>query len=275
MGTSTGRASGFASRAFVAAAFVVVLLVPNVCDAASALKVAENKLREKGLLHDVESSGARHVEDVSIDFGVDDPPVSSAEGKFRAAREILEGHEYTGSRRKTHAVRTLKEVLAAEPEHREAMTLLGRAFQTGDGADQDDARSLELFKRAAALGDPGAHNELGFAYSVGWVSRVISHTEPIQCPQDEQALPTNSIPKKKTKLTLPIPIQSCNPIQSNRLAPRSPPRSRFFTSTLPRWAAILSLRWRWGTGTFSDWGFRRVVNPRRFSMTRRRREFRI
>ena len=65
-------------------------------------------------------------------------------------------------------MRALREVLALEPRHREAMTCLGRAYQTGEGAEQDDAEALRLFRDAAALGDPGAHEELGFAHSVGW-----------------------------------------------------------------------------------------------------------
>ena len=160
-------------RAALAAFVVVLLAVPLGCDAASALKVAENKLREQGLLHDTESSfGARHVEDGRVDFGTstEHPSPTSGELKFRASREILEGLDVR-SRRKTHAVRTLREVLKLEPDHRQAMTLLGRAFQSGEGVAQDDAAALTLFKRAAELGDPGTHQELGFAYSVGWVSR--------------------------------------------------------------------------------------------------------
>jgi SEL1 protein len=88
--------------------------------------------------------------------------------KFRAARDALEGSAARFSRRKAHAVRALREVLALEPRHREAMTCLGRAYQTGEGVEQDDAEALRLFREAAALGDPGAHEELGFAHSVGW-----------------------------------------------------------------------------------------------------------
>ena len=56
----------------------------------------------------------------------------------------------------------------ADPNHRAALTALGRAHQAGEGVDVDDALALDLFRRAASLGDPGAHEELGFAHSTGW-----------------------------------------------------------------------------------------------------------
>ena len=158
-------------RFALAASLLLLLAAPRACDAASSLKAAENKLREQGLLlHDHDSSASRRARDADAGFAAtkEHPPPSPAESKFRAARDALEGSAARFSRRKAHAVRALREVLALEPRHREAMTCLGRAYQTGEGVEQDDAEALRLFREAAALGDPGAHEELGFAHSVGW-----------------------------------------------------------------------------------------------------------
>ena len=158
-------------RFALAASLLLLLAAPRACDAASSLKAAENKLREQGLLlHDHDSSASRRARDADAGFAAakERPPLSPAESKFRAARDALEGSAARFSRRKAHAVRALREVLALEPRHREAMTCLGRAYQTGEGVEQDDAEALRLFREAAALGDPGAHEELGFAHSVGW-----------------------------------------------------------------------------------------------------------
>ena len=158
-------------RFALAASLLLLLAAPRPCYAASSLKAAENKLREQGLLlQDYDSSGSRRARDADAGFATtkEHPPPSAAELKFRAARDTLDGPAARFSRRKAHAVRALREVLALEPRHREAMTCLGRAYQTGEGAEQDDAEALRLFRDAAALGDPGAHEELGFAHSVGW-----------------------------------------------------------------------------------------------------------
>ena len=158
-------------RFALAASLLLLLAAPRACDAASSLKAAENKLREQGLLlHDHDSSASRRARDADAGFAAtkEHPPPSPAESKFRAARDALEGSAARFSRRKAHAVRALREVLALEPRHREAMTCLGRAYQTGEGVEQDDAEALRLFREAAALGDPGAHEELGFAHGVGW-----------------------------------------------------------------------------------------------------------
>jgi SEL1 protein len=158
-------------RFALAASLLLLLAAPRACDAAISLKAAENKLREQGLLlHASDSSGSRRARDADAgpSTATEHPPPSPAELKFRAARDALEGSAARFSRRKAHAVRALREVLALEPRHREAMTCLGRAYQTGEGVEQDDAEALRLFREAAALGDPGAHEELGFAHSVGW-----------------------------------------------------------------------------------------------------------
>ena len=158
-------------RFALAASLLLLLAAARPCDAASSLKAAENKLREQGLLlHDLDSSGSRRARDAEAGFATtkEHPPPSAAELKFRAARDALQGPAARFSRRKAHAVRALREVLALEPRHREAMTCLGRAYQTGEGVEQDDVEALHLFREAAALGDPGAHEELGFAHSVGW-----------------------------------------------------------------------------------------------------------
>jgi SEL1 protein len=158
-------------RFALAASLLLLLAAPRACDAAISLKAAENKLREQGLLlHASDSSGSRLARDADAgpSTATEHPPPSPAELKFRAARDALEGSAARFSRRKAHAVRALREVLALEPRHREAMTCLGRAYQTGEGVEQDDAEALRLFREAAALGDPGAHEELGFAHSVGW-----------------------------------------------------------------------------------------------------------
>jgi SEL1 protein len=158
-------------RFALAASLLLLLAAPRACDAAISLKAAENKLREQGLLlHASDSSGSRRARDADAgpSTATEHPLPSPAELKFRAARDALEGSAARFSRRKAHAVRALREVLALEPRHREAMTCLGRAYQTGEGVEQDDAEALRLFREAAALGDPGAHEELGFAHSVGW-----------------------------------------------------------------------------------------------------------
>ena len=158
-------------RFALAASLLLLLAAPRACDAASSLKAAENKLREQGLLlQDYDSSGSRRARDADAgpSTATEHPLPSPAELKFRAARDTLEGPAARFSRRKAHAVRALREVLALEPRHREAMTCLGRAYQTGEGVEQDDAEALRLFREAAALGDPGAHEELGFAHGVGW-----------------------------------------------------------------------------------------------------------
>ena len=160
-------------RFALAASLLLLLAAPRACDAAISLKAAENKLREQGLLlHASDSSGSRRARDVDAgpSTATEHPPPSPAELNFRAARDALEGSAARFSRRKAHAVRALREVLALESRHREAMTCLGRAYQTGEGVEQDDAEALRLFREAAALGDPGAHEELGFAHSVGSVS---------------------------------------------------------------------------------------------------------
>jgi TPR repeat protein len=147
--------------------FVAVAVAPRACAAANAWKAAENKLRQDGLLvndaglpDDGESAAAVEAEPAER--------VGPAEEKFRAARAILS--EFTARhRRNARAVGLLRDALALDPNHREAMTLLGRAYQMGEGVEPDGALAMEHFRRAADLGDPGAHFELGFAYSVGWV----------------------------------------------------------------------------------------------------------
>lgn len=147
--------------------FVAVAVAPRACAAANAWKAAENKLRQEGLLVDDAGLPDDGESAAAVEAGPAER-VSPAEEKFRAARDILSEFT-TRHRRNARAVGWLREALALDPNHREAMTLLGRAYQMGEGVEPDEALAMEHFRRAADLGDPGAHFELGFAYSVGWV----------------------------------------------------------------------------------------------------------
>ena len=50
---------------------------------------------------------------------------------------------------------------AARQGHAEAMTRLGLMYGLGAGVPYDPARTLELFRSAAALGDAAAETQLG------------------------------------------------------------------------------------------------------------------
>ena len=155
---------------------------------ASAFRSAERTLQEKGLLPHPDddasapasagpdsdasttSEGGGVVEaDVDADDpGTDDvPSLPPAERLFRAATRLLDDRP-DSARAQRRAATFLREALELDPNHRAALTALGRAHQAGEGVDVDDALALDLFRRAASLGDPGAHEELGFAHSTGW-----------------------------------------------------------------------------------------------------------
>ena len=174
-----GRVLGsFPSLALLLALALLADVAPAPCYAASAWKNAEDKLREQGLLHgdpsvisDDGPSDAYHSD------GDDENDTSPAEGAYREAKKLLSDANIR-PRQKTKAFGLLQRAVAADSTHRHALTLLGRAYQMGEGVDADEALAVEYFERAAALGDPGAHEELGFAYSVGWVGRKTGECTP-------------------------------------------------------------------------------------------------
>lgn len=154
---------------------------------ASAFRSAERTLQEKGLLppgDDASAPASRGADSdastTSEGGGVveadadaddpgtdDDPSLPPAERLFRAATRLLDDRP-DSARAQRRAATFLREALELDPNHRAALTALGRAHQAGEGVDVDDALALDLFRRAASLGDPGAHEELGFAHSTGW-----------------------------------------------------------------------------------------------------------
>ena len=132
--------------------FVAVAVAPRACAAANAWKAAENKLRQEGLLVDDAGLPDDGESAAAVEAGPAER-VSPAEEKFRAARDILSEFT-TRHRRNARAVGWLREALALDPNHREAMTLLGRAYQMGEGVEPDEALAMEHFRRAADLGVP-------------------------------------------------------------------------------------------------------------------------
>lgn len=150
---------------------------------ASPFRSAERTLQEKGLLPppgDDASAPASGVADSDASTTIleadadgddpgtdDDPSLPPAERLFRAATRLLDDRP-DSARAQRRAATFLREALELDPNHRAALTALGRAHQAGEGVDVDDALALDLFRRAAKLGDPGAHEELGFAHATGW-----------------------------------------------------------------------------------------------------------
>ncbi len=65
------------------------------------------------------------------------------------------------------AAALLREALELDPNHAPALTALGRAHQAGEGVDADDATALDLFRRAANLGDAGKFFYFIFFISYG------------------------------------------------------------------------------------------------------------
>lgn len=156
---------------------------PRSCDAVSPWKNAEDKLREQGLLHgdttpNLEDDDAGKSVDPYLDgdttLGGDGKPrkVSPAEATYLEAKKLLSDFD-ARARRKTKAFALLKRAIELDDKHRGALLLMGRAYQTGEGVDADETLAVKYFEMAAELGDPGAHEELGFVYSVGWVRRGI------------------------------------------------------------------------------------------------------
>ena len=219
--------------------FVAVAVAPRACAAANAWKAAENKLRQEGLLVDDAGLPDDGESAAAVEAGPAER-VSPAEEKFRAARDILSEFT-TRHRRNARAVGWLREALALDPNHREAMTLLGRAYQMGEGVEPDEALAMEHFRRAADLGDPGAHFELGFAYSVGWVrpraSRRVAEPNPSRSP----LLPVHPTDTPRSDASLLPPLL--------RVASRRTPRSRCFISISRRSAETRAVRWPWRIAT--------------------------
>ena len=157
-------------RFALAASLLLLLAAPRACDAASSLKAAENKLREQGLLlHDHDSSASRRARDADAGFAAakERPPLSPAESKFRAARDALEGSAARFSRRKAHAVRALREVLALEPRHREAIRASAARTRPARASSRTTRRRCVCSARPRRWGTRRAR-ELGFAHGVGW-----------------------------------------------------------------------------------------------------------
>ena len=124
------------------------------------------------------------------------------------------------------------EALALDPNHREAMTLLGRAYQMGEGVEPDEALAMEHFRRAADLGDPGAHFELGFAYSVGWV-RPRATRRKSRLPGRKSARKTRVASPNRTLLGLPSePNPSRSPLRIEPFSVSPPPGPPHRTPTL-------------------------------------------
>ena len=165
-----GRSSARASLLALA-----LLSFATSCAGASGWRAAEHKLREQGLLHDVSPGAVTFRADAPGDDAPPPDPLPPAEAKVRAAREILEDPDRRARRRAHRAVRMLREALELDATKREALALLGRAHQLGEGAEMDERLAVSYFERAAELGDPDAHEELALAYSLGWV-RLSSRT---------------------------------------------------------------------------------------------------
>ena len=163
----------------------IIAVTPRSCDAVSPWKNAEDKLREQGLLHgdttplpeeEDDGGGGGGGGDVTGEGGAasgvgeDGKPlkVSPAEASYKEAKKLLSDFD-SKARRKAKAFALLKTAIKLDPKHRGALLLMGRAYQMGEGVDADEAQAVRYFEMAADLGDPGAHEELGFVYSVGWV----------------------------------------------------------------------------------------------------------
>jgi TPR repeat protein len=154
---------------------------------AGAFRTAERTLREKGLLPGPDDDGSRtrrespSDEDASAaegdaaadaagaseviveadepgdDAEVDpmhDTTLPPAERLFRVATRTTEERPHS-QRAARRAAALLREALELDPNHAPALTALGRAHQAGEGVDADDATALDLFRRAANLGDAG------------------------------------------------------------------------------------------------------------------------
>ena len=157
----------------LALVLLTLAAVPQ-CNAVSPGKNAEDKLREQGLLHDDDPTLDTDTPDgdTTLRSGEDGKgkhaSSSPAEGMYQEAKKLLSDFD-ARSRRKSKAFGLLQQAIELDGKHRGALLLMGRAYQTGEGVDVDEARAVDYFDKAAALGDPGAHEELGFVYSVGWV----------------------------------------------------------------------------------------------------------
>ena len=233
-GARSGAMSRAGSRARCASTlvmvFVAVAVAPRACAAANAWKAAENKLRQEGLLVDDAGLPDDGESAAAVEAGPAER-VSPAEEKFRAARDILSEFT-TRHRRNARAVGWLREALALDPNHREAMTLLGRAYQMGEGVEPDEALAMEHFRRAADLGDPGAHFELGFAYSVGWV-RPRATRRKSRLPGRKSARKTRVASPNRTLLGLPSePNPSRSPLRIEPFSVSPPPGPPHRTPTL-------------------------------------------
>lgn len=171
------------SSLLLALALLAIAGAPWSCDAVSPWKNAEDKLREQGLLHgdtssNLEDDDAGKIVDTGLDgdttvggdgkFG----KVSPAEATYLEAKKLLSDFD-ARARRKTKAFALLQRAIELDDKHRGALLLMGRAYQTGEGVDVDETLAVKYFEMAAELGDPGAHEELGFVYSVGWVRRGV------------------------------------------------------------------------------------------------------
>jgi hypothetical protein len=154
---------------------------------AGAFRTAERTLREKGLLPGPDDDGSQtrrespSDEDASAaegdaaddatgaseviveadepgdDAEVDpmhDTTLPPAERLFRVATSTTEDRPHS-QRAARRAAALLREALELDPNHAPALTALGRAHQAGEGVDADDATALDLFRRAANLGDAG------------------------------------------------------------------------------------------------------------------------
>ena len=154
---------------------------------AGAFRTAERTLREKGLLPGPDDDGSQtrrespSDEDASAaegdaaadaagaseviveadepgdDAEVDpmhDTTLPPAERLFRVATRTTEERPHS-QRAARRAAALLREALELDPNHAPALTALGRAHQAGEGVDADDATALDLFRRAANLGDAG------------------------------------------------------------------------------------------------------------------------
>ena len=153
---------------------------------AGAFRTAERTLREKGLLpgpdddgsqtrrespsdedasasegDDADAAGASEViveadepgDDAEVD-PMHDTTLPPAERLFRVATSTTEDRPHS-QRAARRAAALLREALELDPNHAPALTALGRAHQAGEGVDADDATALDLFRRAANLGDAG------------------------------------------------------------------------------------------------------------------------
>ena len=173
------RVRDVAFRALVRARFALALALLSFatsCAGASGWRAAEHKLREQGLLHDVSPGAVTFRADAPGDDAPPPRPSASRGGEGpRGARDPRGPGPARAPARAPRAVRMLREALELDATKREALALLGRAHQLGEGAEMDERLAVSYFERAAELGDPDAHEELALAYSLGWV-RLSSRT---------------------------------------------------------------------------------------------------